>query len=579
MEEKTKCKICERECRTLINLQQHISKTHKEINSEKYYNQFIIEDPTLSFECPIHQKSCKGKKSFINLSLGYSNTCNSKGCAAEYGMLKKYGVKNCSSLDLVKQQKVQTTLKNYGVENPFQSNIIKKQCIESVEKKYGVKHISKSDVIKRRKIQTTLKNYGVEYPAQSKVVQDRMKTTVLDKYGVKNIFQHSSFKERVKQTWYKKYGVDNPSKSKIIQNKKFEKYCKNKVPQILSLIDSLGFELLSKYKSALEPIKLRCKKCKTEFESTWFGVQQSFGYCCPNCHHSKVCSIGEIEVAEFTESLEVKISKNNRKIVCPLELDIVVEDKKLAIEYCGLYWHGNVWKDRNYHLSKLHRCEEKGYKLITIFEDEWLLKQDIVKARLKHILGVDTDTIKVRASACEIKEIDSKVKNEFLTQYHIQGKDNSSVKLGAYYNTELVAVMTFSKGSLAKGVKSQVQGVWELNRFCSNSSYHVYGIASKFLQYFKTNYDWSQIYSYADRRWSDGNLYKQLGFELVSKTEPNYWYWGNNIVGKAHRFNYRKSNLKHMSNYDPSLTEFQIMALEGYGWIYDCGNLKFKLDN
>ena len=537
-----KCKICEKECTSIIKLQEHVSRCHKDLKLSEYYK---VLDAEFDFDCPIKSKSCRGRKKFLGLVKGYAPTCGSIGCSTTYGMFKIYGVDNCSKLERVKEKKEQTCLRNYGVKNPSQSGEIKKSKKESsIANGY-------KDELEKARLEFE-KSYG-ENPSKLEWVKEKKEQTCLRNYGVKNPSQSGEIKKRIRKSWELR-GLQSISK----------------------LLECRKLELIGEYK-VLSRLKYRCKICGYEFEGLVGNVVAGWSRCL-KCYPRKRSSTGELEVGDFIKSLGLGIKINDRTIIKPLELDIVIEYKKLAVEYCGLYWHSNKCNvGSNYHLNKLEQCIKAGYKLITIFEDEWLLKQDIVKARLKHILGADTDIIKVRASACEIKEIDSKTKNAFLIQYHIQGKDNSSIRLGAYYNKILVAVMTFAKGSLAKGVKSQVQGVWELNRFCSNSSYHVYGIASKLLNYFKTNYDWNQIYSYADRRWSDGGLYLKLGFELVSTIGPNYWYWGNNIVGKAHRFNYRKSNLKHMSNYDPSLTEFQIMALEGYSWVYDCGNLKFKL--
>jgi len=211
-----------------------------------------------------------------------------------------------------------------------------------------------------------------------------------------------------------------------------------------------------------------------------------------------------------------------------------------------------------------------GYRLIHIFEDEWILKKDIVKSRLKHILGKTEDLTHIGARECIIKEISSKEKDEFLEQFHIQGKDVSKVKLGAFYKHQLVAVMTFSHGSLAKGVKHQNPLVWELNRFCSHSDFIISGIASKLLEYFKRNYTWHKIFSYADRRWSDGNLYEKLGFQLDHVTQPNYWYVGD--FERIHRFNLRKRPEE-----PKDIPEHILRLQEGYIRVWDCGNLKFVL--
>lgn len=260
-----------------------------------------------------------------------------------------------------------------------------------------------------------------------------------------------------------------------------------------------------------------------------------------------------------------------------LELDMIIHSKKIAIEYCGLYYHEEKILDdtrpipgKDFHLKKLQLTNNKGYNLIQIFEDEWILKEDIVKHRLLQILNKN-DNIKIGARKCIIKEIDSKTKNEFLEKYHIQGKDSAIIKLGAFYGETLVSVMTFSKGSISKGSYHK-EGEWELNRFCSNYDYHVIGIASKLLNYFKINYEWIKIFSYADRRWSIGDLYYQLGFNLEKITDQNYWY--SKGIKRIHRFNLRKTED------DPKDKTEEMLRLEqGYNRIWDCGNLKFVLEN
>ena len=118
----------------------------------------------------------------------------------------------------------------------------------------------------------------------------------------------------------------------------------------------------------------------------------------------------------------------------------------------------------------------------------------------------------------------------------------------------------------------KINDVWELNRFCSHSDYNVIGIASKLLTWFKRNYSWSEVFSYADRRWSTGNLYYKIGFELVSETQPNYWYIDG--LRRIHRFNLRKTSS------DPKEKPEQIIRKEqGYNRIWDCGNLKFRMVN
>ena len=69
-------------------------------------------------------------------------------------------------------------------------------------------------------------------------------------------------------------------------------------------------------------------------------------------------------------------------------MDIYIPSKNIAIEYYGIYWHSELYVDKDYHLNKTELCNDKGVKLIHIFEDEWVNKQDIVKSRLKNLFGL-----------------------------------------------------------------------------------------------------------------------------------------------------------------------------------------------
>lgn len=291
------------------------------------------------------------------------------------------------------------------------------------------------------------------------------------------------------------------------------------------------------------------------------------GHRCAKC--ADTISKAELEISEYVEQLGLNILNKDRIIINPFELDIVIPDKKVAIEYCGLYWHGErKGKYKKYHLNKLDRCNEQGYRLITIFEDEWLHKKNIVKNRLRHILQNSND--KIYARNCIIKEISNREALIFAETYHIQGYHNSSIRLGAYYNDNLVAIMTFAKGNIAKGSKN-LKNVWELSRFCI-SDIPIIGIASKLLKYFQRNYEWEVIYSYADRRWSDGNVYSKIGFNNEYNTKPNYWYFKD--TKRFHRFNFRKDKIKHLGNG----TEWDIMQNQGYDRIWDCGNIKYMIN-
>ena len=337
----------------------------------------------------------------------------------------------------------------------------------------------------------------------------------------------------------------------------------------LSIDGYVVLENLEKtYKTNKTKLKLKCPNNHV-FYMRFNDFQQ--GHRCPICSNRN--SKAEQEIFDFIKQYFEDSYQHDRKLIPPYELDIVIPSKKIAVEYCGLYWHSEqAGKDKNYHYNKYEKCQEVGYRLITIFEDEWEKHKDIVLSRLVNILSISGQEI-IFARKCDIREIETKVKNEFLDNNHIQGRDKSKIKIGAFSEDRLVSVMTFSIPSIAKGGKAE-EGVLELNRFCSEKGIVCTGIASRMFRYFVTNYNPKEVFSYADIRWSEGNLYKKLGFNFVGRSNPNYWY----IDGqdRIHRFNFRKSVLeKKLDNFSESLTEVENMVNNGFTRIWDCGNLKF----
>ena len=315
-------------------------------------------------------------------------------------------------------------------------------------------------------------------------------------------------------------------------------------------------------------LKVICQE-HGEFEQS--AANHVRGWGCPKCGRLGLQSKQEKEVCDFVSSLGVDISVNSRNIIDG-ELDIYVPDNRIAIEYNGLYWHSDVFKETGYHLNKLIRCHEVDVRLIHIFEHEWTLKQDIVKSMLKNRFNKTAN--KYYARNLEIREVDSKTAAGFLKCNHLQGNVNASIRIGLYDDDELVSLMTF--GKLRKNLgQTHKQGNFELLRFCNKLDSLCVGGASKLLQCFIRQNNPKQLISYANRCWSDGSLYKKLGFSFVRNSSPGYFY----VKGLSieNRFKNRKSELVKMG-YPKDKTEKQIMKERGYNRVYDCGCSVWRLD-
>ena len=437
----------------------------------------------------------------------------------------------------------------------------------TMKERYGVENISQLQSTKDKKVQKSLEKYGVENVAQSKEVKDKMKETCLDKYGVVYASQAEEVAKKVSKT-RRAFSAERKEELRQKQWVTHKKVFLEKLGQKLKSCDLeminpdeyIGFQTHRKREQLQMGYSLKCLKCGTEFKRIFHTGHDPKTWC-PTCNDG-VRSFKESDLGEWLSQF-VEIERSDRSVIAPKEIDIIVPSKKIGIEYDGLYWHSHkILGDSKYHLNKTLAANEKGYRLIHVFEDEWIYKQSIVKNRLKHILGVSC--ISVYGRKCEIRDVNKELSDKFLEKYHIQGTCPSSVRLGLFYKNRLVALMSFGKPRFNK------QYEWELLRYCTMGSVNVVGGASKLMSYFDEHYDGSMI-SYSDRRWGDGELYSKLGFRHSHDTEPNYWYIKNQE--RYNRMKFQKHKLPQLlENFDPNKSEGENMKEHGYNKVYDCGN-------
>jgi len=502
-----------------------------------------------------------GKEEVDGRRLEHANEARAETFSEVYGD----GITNAQQIPEVKKRTIITQRKGGGV------GFERKEISEKIEvkniKRFGTSNVMSSDEGKELNIKSVKENHNHDNVMKVPEIKEKSKKNLKKYYETHN----SKLKDR---TYEDIHGSEKAAK--LISDRR-----KGFIDKFLiifpKLLDHFNFEFIDeKYLGAFYKHRFKCNKCKTILTKDWNSIQQ--GFLCETCYpRMNGISIGETELSDYIKSIiNEEVINNTFKIIPPKQLDIYIPSMNIAFEYNGLFYHsesvdGKFGVTPKYHLNKTNTCLEKNIRLIHIFEDEWILKKEMVKHRIKQILNCSSAE-KIYARKCLIKEIDPKTKNEFLEKYHIQGKDASTIKLGVFYNEELVSVMTFSKGNRAKGIRKVIDGVWELNRFCINYNYHIAGIASKLITYFKRNYEWKEIYSYADRRWSNGDLYNKLGFDQIGGPRLNYWYVKNGV--RIHRFALRKR-----PDEPKDVSEKNLRILEGYSIIWDCGNLKFILEN
>ena len=343
--------------------------------------------------------------------------------------------------------------------------------------------------------------------------------------------------------------------------------------QIETLNDS------EKLKAYLEKFKAKHSRKPTITDLTAL-LSTSFSQIAKTIHKYKLDSYIEMygntsnlekELADFVRSIySGKFETRNRSIIAPYELDIVLPEEKIAIEFNGNYWHSElVIPNKLYHSNKTDMCNAAGYRLIHIFEYEWLLNKDKIKQYLTDIL-VKPKIIYARN--CSVEQISSDKAIEFLNANHLQGYAKSQVHLGLIHNNELVGVMTFGLPRFNQTYE------YELVRLAYKSGIGVTGGTAKLFNYFIKKFNPKSIICYSDRTKFTGNSYSNIGMQLNEVSKPGY-IWIDAKMNVVTRYNSMKHKLVKLGLGDDSQSEAEIMYSMGYYRIYDCGNKVFTWEH
>lgn len=506
--------------------------------------------------CPV----CGKETPFRNILFGYSQYCSVK----------------CSYNGIDRINKIKkTNLQKYGVENPSQSQQIKDKKRETITTNYGGFGFG-SKAISEKTTKTILEKYGVDNVSKNIDILAKKESTILAKYGVRTILETPEVRAKAKDSILKKYGVDSYFKTPEYKIKEFE---------------TLLISLKEKYKDLIDKTEdgrwiMKCphSNCTKCLEKKYYTPQQVYhdrvrngSELCTNLLPVGATNQGttiELFVRNILDKNNIKYEVNVRDIIKPKELDIYIPSKHVAIECNGVYWHSR--RNKNYHYDKYSQCKENNVQLLSFWEDWIVNKPSIVESILISKLGLCNTTVFARE--CILKEISSKICNNFLNQNHIQGACKSSVRFGLYYKNDLVAVMCFAKRSKLSGPKTVIADEYELIRFCNKLNMRIVGGASKLLKYFVTNYHPSTIVSFSCNDISNGKLYDALGFIKDGESQC-YWYIDPITKKRYHRTSFTKDSIVKKGwkdSVDKTWTEEEVTKDHGLLRIYDSGMTKWR---
>ena len=321
----------------------------------------------------------------------------------------------------------------------------------------------------------------------------------------------------------------------------------------------------SEYIGSRSPFTYKCNTCqRTVTQSA--GQHENIGNGCSFCKKSQE----EREIEMFiSNELSLDVIVNSRKILKDgKELDFYIPELHTAIEHHGTYYHAELGrnnKDKFYHLNKWIISDQQNIQLIQIFEDEWTFKKDICKSILRQRMNKPVNVFD--SQKCRIENVSDEQAQNFLKATAIDNaiSKNFGVRLGAFYENELVALITFNN----------MKSYWELSNFCLALNTEVVGIFDKLIQYFVEQNNPSKIITYVDRRWGNVNY---TNFILVDSIMPSYYYMcRKNYLKREHKSNFTKDKIKlKFPDADLSKDEWTLMQENNYDRIWDCGYSIFE---
>lgn len=224
-----------------------------------------------------------------------------------------------------------------------------------------------------------------------------IRKTCLEKYSVDNIAKKEETTEKVKRSIIAKYGSLETYNHIMVSSK--ADYFENRFKKVMEE-DGIFNEYEYVKNEGNSRHRLKHKKCGHEFviitSSYRMRINRNREICTFCNPKERPYSWIEKQFSDYIKSIySGEILTNNRTIINPYELDVYLPDLKLAFEFNGDFWHANprVYKPDDRVGRKMEKakdiwerderkkqlCIKKGIKLIVIWENDWIDKEEKIK--------------------------------------------------------------------------------------------------------------------------------------------------------------------------------------------------------
>lgn len=154
-------------------------------------------------------------------------------------------------------------------------------------------------------------------------------------------------------------------------------------------------------------------------------------------------------------------------------------------------------------------------KVIHIDLDQWYNKAALILNRIAVLCGKQR---RIAGRQTVAARIDKAAALEFQQEHHLNGALPGKFRYGLFHQGELVAVAVFS--GLRNMQHTPDYRSIELLHFCQKGTAQVQGGLSKLLQRMRGELNPSDVMTYIDRDWSDGEGFLALGFKKVGLRQP-----------------------------------------------------------